>query len=272
MLITSNFTGTDVVLFGSVERDAASIPRRSGYDIVVTVLGPRQTVVVRVKDRVLGIWANVEFARTSSTRRRYIAVLATNPVLELRQCRDAAPAAGRAWTTLRCRSASAARSPISVGDDPFRAGLIRVKNERGLYREEPNGVTFLTPTLFRTAIPLPAEAPVGTYDVDVKLFADGAMVARDELRVRDRQGRLRAVRRQCRARLGRALRPRHRDDGALHRLVRQRGVPARLKDIAPPLAGEGYFSVRQAARRRHGVEPPLAQHVRGEGKRGEHLA
>src|SRR5262249_3952867 len=41
--IASNFTGTEVVLFGSVERDAANVPRRSGYDIVVTVLGPRET-------------------------------------------------------------------------------------------------------------------------------------------------------------------------------------------------------------------------------------
>ena len=65
-----------------------------------------------------------------------------------------------------------------LGDDPFRLALIRVKNERGLYREEPKGVTFLTPTLFRTSIPLPAEVPVGTYEVDVKLFADGAMIAR----------------------------------------------------------------------------------------------
>ena len=39
-------------------------------------------------------------------------------------------------------------------------------------------VTFLTPTLFRTTIPLPAEVPIGNYDVDLKLFADGAMIAR----------------------------------------------------------------------------------------------
>ncbi len=39
-------------------------------------------------------------------------------------------------------------------------------------------MTFLTPTVFRAAIPLPADVPVGNYAVDVKLFADGAMVAR----------------------------------------------------------------------------------------------
>ncbi|HVD72330.1 MAG TPA: TIGR02186 family protein, partial [Xanthobacteraceae bacterium] len=41
-----------------------------------------------------------------------------------------------------------------------------------------NDVTFLTPALFRASIPLPAEVPVGTYEVDVRLFADGAQIAR----------------------------------------------------------------------------------------------
>ena len=32
--------------------------------------------------------------------------------------------------------------------------------------------------LFRGNIPLPADAPVGTYEVELKLFADGALIAR----------------------------------------------------------------------------------------------
>ena len=32
--------------------------------------------------------------------------------------------------------------------------------------------------MFRAEIPLPAEAPIGNYDVDVKVFADGSMIAR----------------------------------------------------------------------------------------------
>jgi uncharacterized protein (TIGR02186 family) len=64
-----------------------------------------------------------------------------------------------------------------VANDPFRAALVRLMQERGLYGEEPNAVTFLTPTLFRAAIPLPAQVPTGGYTVDVKLFADGNLVA-----------------------------------------------------------------------------------------------
>ena len=40
------------------------------------------------------------------------------------------------------------------------------------------GVVFLAPLLFRADIPLPAGVSVGNYQVDVRLFADGAMVAR----------------------------------------------------------------------------------------------
>jgi uncharacterized protein (TIGR02186 family) len=41
-----------------------------------------------------------------------------------------------------------------------------------------NGVTLLTPTVFRAEIPLPAEAPVGNYDVDIKVFADKTLLTR----------------------------------------------------------------------------------------------
>jgi uncharacterized protein (TIGR02186 family) len=52
-----------------------------------------------------------------------------------------------------------------------------LKSDQGLYRQSPTAVTLLTSTVFRTAIPLPADVRTGTYDVDVKLFADGAVIA-----------------------------------------------------------------------------------------------
>ena len=50
----------------------------------------------------------------------------------------------------------------------------------GFIARKPRPVTFLTPTLFRTGIPLPGEVPIGTYDVEIKLFADGALVAKTD--------------------------------------------------------------------------------------------
>ncbi|MGA8158006.1 MAG: TIGR02186 family protein, partial [Rhodoplanes sp.] len=47
-----------------------------------------------------------------------------------------------------------------------------------LYLESPKAVTFLAPTLFRASVPLPADASIGSYSVDVMLFADGALITR----------------------------------------------------------------------------------------------
>ena len=65
-----------------------------------------------------------------------------------------------------------------VATDPFRSAFVRLRSEHGLYREATSAVTFLTPTLFRTGIPLPAEVPIGTYEVEIKLFRSGALVAK----------------------------------------------------------------------------------------------
>ena len=66
----------------------------------------------------------------------------------------------------------------TVRNDPYRVAFVRLQSDKRLYRESPTAVTFLTPTVFRAAIPLPADVPTGNFAVDVKLFADGAMVAR----------------------------------------------------------------------------------------------
>ena len=62
-------------------------------------------------------------------------------------------------------------------DDPFRQAFLRLKQEHRLYVERESAVTFLTPTLFRADVPMPPNVPFGIYEVDVKLFADGALVA-----------------------------------------------------------------------------------------------
>ena len=66
----------------------------------------------------------------------------------------------------------------TVTGDPFRQAFIRLKQQQNLYGQSASAVTFLTPTVFRASIPVPANAATGRYDVDVKLFAQGAMVAR----------------------------------------------------------------------------------------------
>ena len=178
VLITSNFTGTDVVLFGSVERDAQTVARRGSYDIVVTVTGPRETVVTFRKERVAGIWVNAE-SRTFLSVPSYLDVLSSRVINEIADV-----------NTLRRTQTGLARTLLpqeisgdiadSTREDPYRQAFLRLKVDRGLYRELQNGVTFLTPALYRAAITIPDNAPTGSYDVDVKLFADGALLTRQQ--------------------------------------------------------------------------------------------
>jgi uncharacterized protein (TIGR02186 family) len=174
VMITSNYTGVELVLFGTVERDGASTARAEPYDIVATVTGPRESLRTRRKQRVLGIWVNTQ-GRTFVEPPSYLAVLSSRPLDWIANAE-----------TRRRLQLGIADTPLpelihndigEVTGDPFRAALVRLMRERGLYSEEPNGVTFLTPTLFRAAITLPAEVPIGNYTVDVKLFADGTLIA-----------------------------------------------------------------------------------------------
>lgn len=172
VLVTSSFAGAELVLFGSVERDAATIPRRNGYNLIVTVIGPRETLVTRRKDRVFGIWANTQ-SRTFAGAPSYLAVLSNRPLDEI------ASLGTQQRLDIGMDNVPLPETPAMQPTDLlFRDALIRLKKERGLYVEEPNSVTFLTPSLFRATIRLPAEAPVGAYEVEVKLFADGTNLAR----------------------------------------------------------------------------------------------
>jgi len=173
--INSNFSGEDLVLFGAIEPSGRGEQLHGKYDVVVTATGPRETYRTRRKARVLGIWVNVdsrEFAQVPS----YLAVLANRPFVEI----------ANAETLRRLRigldnflltQRIGPDLADTVRDDPFRVAFVTLENSYGLYRESPEGVTFLTPAVFRAAVALPSQVPVGTYSVDVKLFADGQMVA-----------------------------------------------------------------------------------------------
>lgn len=176
--VTPNYSGEELVLFGSIERDNKSRTPAPQYDIVVTVSGPRATMVTRRKERVLGIWVNRE-SREFIEVPAYLGIFANRPISAI-----ASPDVlrrlqlGLSNVTLTQRIGPDFADVVPT--DPFRSAFLRLRSEHGLYRETPGAVTFLTPTLFRTGIPLPAAVPIGTYQVDIKLLAGGALVAKTE--------------------------------------------------------------------------------------------
>lgn len=174
--ITSNFVGEDLVLFGTIEPDAGKSVLRPAYDLVVTVTGPQESFRTRRKQRVLGIWVNVdsrEFVRVPS----YLAILSNRPASQISQL-DTLRRLQIGLDNFLLPQRIGADLADTVREDPFRLAFVRLESQQNLYSEIGTAVTFLTPTVFRAAIPLPSNVPTGNFMIDVKLFADGAMVAR----------------------------------------------------------------------------------------------
>ncbi|WP_315757613.1 MULTISPECIES: TIGR02186 family protein [unclassified Bradyrhizobium] len=176
--VTPNYSGEELVLFGSVEKDVQTPPGRTAYDLVVTVRGPRADMVTRRKERKFGIWINTD-SRQFLKVPGYLALFANRPFDTM-----AAPEVLRRQqlglnNVLLTQRVGPDYADV-VPNDAFRSAFVRLQSQHGLYREDTSAVTLLTPTLFRTGIPLPAAVPIGTYEVEIKLLADGALVTKTE--------------------------------------------------------------------------------------------
>ena len=174
--ITSNYTGAAIVAFGAIEKDAQTVARATGYDIVVTVRGPRASLVVREKEPMGPIWLNRDRQPFSDVP-LYIAVLSSRRTDEI--------TTEALRNRLKVGLQAIVNSPdftYSRGgaDRPFREALLRLQRREGLYIEAQRGVTFLTSSLFRAPVPIPALAPPGNYEVDVVLFSDNVMLSRTQ--------------------------------------------------------------------------------------------
>jgi uncharacterized protein (TIGR02186 family) len=174
VLINSNYTGTQIAVFGAIERDAQTVARATAYDVVVTVQGPRQFLTVRERERLGPVWINQEQQKFPSVP-AYLSVMTSRPIEEITsdQLRQRQKIGLGAIV-----NANDLTNSRDGADKPFREALHRLKAEEGLYIEDERGVTFLTPDIFRASIPLPATAPPGNYEVDVTLFADTVILAR----------------------------------------------------------------------------------------------
>jgi len=175
VLIGSQYTGAELVMFGAIERDGLAGSRAGPYEIVVVVKGPALPVTVREKERFGPIWVN-------ATQRKfldvpgYLAVLSSQPLDEMLDPELAA----RRQLTLNSIVANVAVTEADAPEtEAFRAALVRLKLGTNLYQQVGSSVTMLTPSLFRVAISLPGTAPTGNYEVTAHLFADGSPLARE---------------------------------------------------------------------------------------------
>ncbi|MES2255701.1 MAG: TIGR02186 family protein [Pseudomonadota bacterium] len=163
--ITSTYRGSDIVVFGAIEGQPAGEPR-TPRDVVVVVRGPDSDITVRRRDRVAGIWINHDAAKLSGMPSYYF--LASS-----RPLKAIAPQNALTHYSIGLQNLQPDAVHSHHDYEPFRQAALRHLTKDRLYTEAAGGVEFLSETLFRAHVPVPAGVTRGQYKVEVYLFRDG---------------------------------------------------------------------------------------------------
>lgn len=170
--VGANFSGSQVVIFGTVENSKQPTAEAGYYDIAVVIEGPGEALIARRKSNVFGVWLNtrsMNFLKVPS----YYAVLSTRPLGDMAP-RPVLFQHGIGFGNMRL-------VPVEPGKakdvDDFRDAVIRLKMDQQLYQEEPTGVAFIGRSLFRATLTLPANVSVGEFSAWVYLFREGELLS-----------------------------------------------------------------------------------------------
>ncbi|MBL4802291.1 MAG: TIGR02186 family protein [Emcibacter sp.] len=180
--IRSQFSGTELLIFGAIEREILQGDGGHGvsiegmdYDIIVVVQSARHDMIVRRKELVGPIWVNKDFYTLKNVQ-GYYAVASTRPLRKI-----------LSEDNLRILQAGIEYldidfiEPISeLEDAAYRAGFIRNMKAKKLYNQREGTISILDDILFRAILEFPANMPVGQYQVDVHLIRDGEILLSEE--------------------------------------------------------------------------------------------
>jgi uncharacterized protein (TIGR02186 family) len=170
--IEYSFAGAELLIFGAIQYPRGRVPE-DVPEIAVIVRGPPESITVRRKERVLGIWMNVDAVRFE-TAPAFYAVATSAPSTHLTDERTAA--------IYELGLDHLQLSPAS-GNPPeetrtFEAGLIDLRKRAGLYSEAAGGVDIVEGVLYRARVNIPSDVPVGDYVAEVYLVQEGEVLAR----------------------------------------------------------------------------------------------
>lgn len=169
--IQYSFTGADLLLFGAIVYPDGRRPDKAA-DIVVVLKGPDQSIMMREKQKVAGIWVNADSARFRSAPSFY-AMASSRPIASIVDERTAA--------IYEMGLDKLQLSPASLNDNAelkrFQAGLVDLRRKTALFVERPGTVEITDGVLYRARLPLSARVIVGDYTAETFLVQDGRVVA-----------------------------------------------------------------------------------------------
>lgn len=169
--IIYSFTGAELLAFGAILYPGGRVPDKPA-EIAVVLRGPTQSIVVREKQKVAGIWINADSARFRSAPAFY-AVASSRPIREMVDERTA--------SIFELGLDNLQLSPANIGSPGeqkrFEAGLVDLRRRAGLYVQESTSVEITDGVLYRARIGIPARVPVGRYTAETFLIQNGRILA-----------------------------------------------------------------------------------------------
>jgi uncharacterized protein (TIGR02186 family) len=188
--INANFTGSEIIVYGAVKRDAPA-PATPPLAVIITVEGPSGPLNMRRKTRRLGIWINTDFVRIDSAPSFY-AVATTGPLKDILSDTENL----RHQITIPRAIRAIGISAQAENSTDFIAALLRIRESEDRYRLAEGSVELTDATLFRTDVVLPANLTEGDYHVRMFLTRGGKVIdAQDQVIEVQKQGLERFVNR-----------------------------------------------------------------------------
>ena len=170
--ITTNFEGSEIIIYGAVKRETP-LPRGVPLDVIVTVEGPPRSVTIRHKERRLGVWVNTDSVGIGAAPGFYV-VATTRPLDKILD--PAEDQRFRISVPLAMRSFAGARDVEDVV--PYTEAFVRLRENADLYRQDDGAVALAKQTLFRADVRLPANLTEGFYSTRIFLLREGKVIDR----------------------------------------------------------------------------------------------
>ena len=180
--VTASFTGTEIVIFGTVEFSRQPSAEAGLYDIVIVVEGPPSRLTARRKSRTAGIWINTQSVNFESVP-SYYTILSTRPLDEVGGepvLRENEIGFQHVRMTLAKGHGATLTGALL---QEFREAVVRLKRKENLYAQQPHGVAFIGRSLFRASVKLPANVKVGPFETRVFLLRDGELLGQYRTRL-----------------------------------------------------------------------------------------
>jgi len=169
--IRGDFSGAQLLLFGAITYPPGT-RNTDEANIVVVLKGPVESIVVREKQQIAGIWINAASSEFRSAPGFY-AIASSRPVDEIVDSKTA----DIYELGLNHLQLSPAGAIDSSELDRFVTGLVDLNSRSNLFKNLPDSVKITNSVLYQARINLPASVPVGDYTAETFLIIDGRVEA-----------------------------------------------------------------------------------------------